>query len=64
VAGLVTYREKEADAICRDVLALLERLASMSGSSDHLRSAELLTVGPEAKVPYPEVVHTPSGKVA
>jgi hypothetical protein len=42
------------------VLALLTRLSQMAPAREaipeHLASAELLTVGPEAKVPYPPVV--------
>lgn len=46
--------EAEKALICAQLVGLLERLARHQGHGDHLRSAELLTVGPEAKVPYPK----------
>jgi hypothetical protein len=63
---------RQQEKIVYDVLALLERLAYLSGprwraieaKAGWYPSAEIHTVGPEAKVPYPEDVHTPSESVS
>ena len=47
----------EAELVGAQVIALLERLASedVTAPPGSYPSAEIHTVGPEAKVPYPEV---------